>query len=186
VPRIAHIQWWSLGRCRWRDELGVGAAMCPSPVDHDACLRSAGFADFADCDDAWHQDFTTLLDDVVSLLSRFGAAVVHGLEPVPASWWDRVLRRRAPPWSPASRLELAASDDQFGTCGVEFGDPVRAAACTSDGHPIIWAWIRAGVDGGWPAYLAPLARGRPFLETALDLSTLGPPSPLHLVRGVEA
>jgi hypothetical protein len=179
VPRIERIQWMALGEWCWRETSGVAVAVWPSPVDDDACLRRAGIADFADSNAAWEADFAMLLDDVVSLLSRFGVAQVHGVEPVPTSLSDRLLRRNTPPSEPAWRLALAAGDDQFGTCDVELGNPVRAVVCTSDGHPIIWIWTDAQIETGWPKYLAPLTRGRPLEQGTIKIGVLSLPNQLR-------
>jgi hypothetical protein len=156
--------------------VGLGVAIWPSPVNADACFQAAGFTEFDDVDDAWDLDFATLVADVVALLSPLGATTVRACELVPARSLDRLLRRgNARPSTPRERLLLAAEDKMFGECEVEFGAPIRAAACTSNGHPIVWLWAR---DLDPQTWLASLARGRPLVETRIDLAQLRLPAAL--------
>ena len=151
-------------------------AIWPEPVDHDECFTRAGFRGFADSDETWNSQFQVLLDRVVQWLSSYGSPVVSGGEVAPPGPVHRLLGKKAPVLRPSERLALVAHDDQFGPCSVRFGAPARAVACTTDGHPIVWVWLRDTDGERESAQLDALSKDKPLVETRLDWDPLGPPT----------
>jgi hypothetical protein len=176
VPGIERILWSSLGTSVWSGQTGRLFAVWPAPVNHDVCFKAAGFDDFADSDEAWHMQFQSALDRAVASLSSHGAALVTRGEAAALGFIDRLLRKKATAARAAKRLGLAAYDDQFGTCCVQFGTPVRAIACTTNGHPIVWIWLGDSVTDSWSATLHAFGQDRPVAEANLNWEHLGPPA----------
>jgi hypothetical protein len=112
-------------------------ALWPSPVDHDACFRDAGFTEFADNDDAWAVRADELLDRLLAELA------VHG-EPRlatqaiqrPAPWFLRLFRR---PKDVCLReqISLAIRWDSLPACVVAFGSG-GVTLHAGNGHHIFW------------------------------------------------
>ncbi|MFH1435219.1 MAG: hypothetical protein ABIJ56_05850 [Pseudomonadota bacterium] len=146
-------------------------AIWPGPMDHDECLRSAGFADFEDSDDAWDGEFERLGHRLVTWLKRFGEpviprpggarqAVVHVLSGKPG---DSVLIRR---------ILAPAYDDRERDVIVNFGSPPVAAIRTGGSHEIFWLAVRTGEAMDREDLLEFLAEGRAVARTSLKWELL--------------
>jgi hypothetical protein len=108
------------------DEVGGAVAVWPSPVDHDVCFQAAGFTEFADTDEEWHEEFEGIVNRVIAWCTAAGQPRITrfvGIKGVP---------------NPSVRDALLASarDDQFIVSVVSFGETLTVV--TADGHPIIW------------------------------------------------
>lgn len=144
---------------RWIAGTGRLFALWPAPLDHDACLRDAGFSEFADTDDRWHRELTEMVGSLLASLGSRGAAQKRSGEyPVQANRLDEAVL-------------AAALDDNFEPCVLEFGSPPVSALRTSDGHAIFWIWL-AGAAPGFDQLLRAAARGRPVCRTSLDWTKL--------------
>jgi hypothetical protein len=135
----------------WRGQRGTLFATWPAPLDHDACFAEAGFRHFCDTDDAWDAEFDELLERVLTALGKCGATTAK---------------------NPSEKLARAAHDDRFEPCRIELGAPARALLCTSDGHPIVWVWLRDDSLDAWNDALG--AADRPTEETSLKWDRLLP------------
>jgi len=173
---IESVRWGALGDRTYHDERGCLFALWPEPVDHDACFESAGFDRFADTDRAWDAEFAIIIQDLLATLAVHGSPVVTGEPLVQHPLIGRLFRKRAPRLPLPEQIALVAHDDQFAPCHVDFGSPVRAAIHVSDGHPILWVWLRRDVANGWPGSLSALARGHTTIETTLRWEVLVPES----------
>ena len=149
--RIWRLNWGEVSDDRppWSPVSGRLFAIWPSPVDHDVCFEAAGFADFGDSDDAWHDDF----DDLVRRL-------VDSLYPVQGSSARRSVREA---------LVAAARDDNGPPCVVHCGEPRTASIRTSNGHAVLWIWM---ADGGIGRILAAVAQGREVNQTTMKWEKL--------------
>jgi hypothetical protein len=154
---IERVHWGKVGPCAWRGQKGTLFGVWPAPLDHDACFAEAGFKDFRDTDDAWEEEFEALLQRLVAAFARCGPTTSK---------------------RPAEVLARAARDDRFEPCVVELGAPPRALLSTSDGHPIVWIWLRDDAAEVWGEALG--LAGLPTVETALTWQRL---LPLRLDQG---
>lgn len=150
-------------------------ALWPEPVNHDACFEAAGFAAFGDPDAEWDAQFEAMIDAVLGHLSALGPPSYNDPERITPtrSLVSRLLRRPAPAApTPSQALVLAAENDQVGPIRVELGQPPAARVIASDGHPILWIWLRDDVAGMWPELCRVAAAGRPIATTELDWTRL--------------
>jgi hypothetical protein len=130
-------------------------------VDHDACFEAAGFTDFADSTQAWHDEFARLVSNLLAELGQAGRPrLAQGEYPT----WRARLRK-----SMADALLSAALDDNFGPCVLTFGQPPLALIRSSDGHPILWIAL---AHGDATALLAAAAKSAPPRQRLLDWSKL--------------
>jgi len=122
-------------------------AIWPGPIDFDECFQKAGFAHFADTDQAWHDDWADLIRasfDVLAL--EFGDVAFEDFVPAKqARWIPRLIekfssaRNADDTTAKALRaLYLASIDDSFGQASLSFGPDQAASLHTKDGHPILW------------------------------------------------
>jgi len=160
---------------RWMAAAGRLFALWPAPLDHDACLRDAGFDEFADTDDRWHRELAEIVGSLLASLGSRGAAQKRSGE-YPIKTPGQLGGPRPQEHDPrANRLEeavlAAALDDNFEPCVLEFGSPPVGALRTSDGHAIFWVWL-AGAAPGFDQLLRAAARGRPVCRTTLDWAKL--------------
>ena len=160
---VEKINWGQVGPARpaWADASGQLWAIWPSPVDHDACFAAAGFNEMADTDAAWDDDFSELLERLLTALKTFGEPrLVEGEYPCQGRRVSTSLREA---------LFAAATNDHFPPCIVSFGEPAQASVRTSDGHPILWLWTSEalGIDR-----LLTAAAGLPVREAALQWDAL--------------
>ncbi|PRQ08284.1 hypothetical protein [Enhygromyxa salina] len=189
----------ALGRRYMGRRRGSLFALLPAPVDADACLAEAGFADFADSEDAWDDELEALISTTVTTMTvRFGDPDVTVHEPPTHPPWLQRLdsflgglllwRSRPKPTArtPTLALQTAAQDDQppafahvgFGAAAHRHGEPHRAGVFTSDGHPIIWVWLEDSVADAWPDIAREIAGPLPCSEIDLAWERLLPSFPL--------
>jgi hypothetical protein len=156
--KISRVNWGEVGEARpsWSPVSGRLCAIWPSPVDHDQCFAAAGFTDFADSDGTWWLHFGDLVARIVGVLEPAGHAVVRTGE-TPSGVEGRQVVPQA--------LLAAATDDNFPTCLVEFGDPPRASIRTSNGHAIMWLWTADGT--AIDAVLSAMALGHEVRQLSL-------------------
>jgi hypothetical protein len=114
-------------------------AIWPSPVDHDLCFASAGFADFADSDDAWDAAFRELLERLLSAFAPRRLGLLAGAFPRQGGGSRESL---------AEALYAAARDDNRAACVVGDREPATCRLRTSAGHPLIWI-AQADSDLAW-------------------------------------
>ena len=146
-------------------------ALWPDPVDHDLCFAEAGFKGFADSDEQWDADFSMLIDDLMTCLSRVGDPVLlSGIQPVQKIGW---LRKKTA--SLQESIEYAATTDGLPPCCVGFGQPPGAQLIASDGHPLFWLYLRPPLI--FQEVLESVAGDRKVMETDLDWSILTPRVP---------
>lgn len=173
---IEAMHWGDVGDRSYQGDRGRLVALWPDPVDHDACFARAGFDRFADTDAAWDTDFAIIIQDVLAALRNYGSQVVIGEPIFQRPLIDRLLRKRVPTLALHEQIALVARDDQWAPCHVDFGSPVRAVVCVSDGHPILWIWLHQDLANAWHDHLVTIARGRTLIETTLRWDVLLPES----------
>ena len=173
---IEAIHWGDVGDRGYRGDRGRLFALWPAPVNHDVCFRNAGFDRFADTDDAWDADFAIVIQDLLAALRAHGSPVVTGEPIFRRRLIDRLLGKRVPTLALHEQLALVARDDQWLPCHVDFGEPVRAVVCVSDGHPILWIWLHQDLANAWQDHLHAIARGGTLIETTLRWEVLLPES----------
>jgi len=149
------------------DPAGRLLALIPGPADHDVCLQDAGFGDFADSDEAWQAEFSSLVAAVLDWAAPYGQArLASGAYPVWRNALGRLAGRREEP-TIVDAVVRAALDDAFAPCSVEFGDPVRVVVRTADAHPIVWVW-ELSPEQASETLVIMLASGRQTQRTRLE------------------
>ena len=155
-------------------------AIWPSPIDADACFADAGFSQFTDTDDAWDQQWRSIVADAISDLSTFGTpAIRRRIVPVTkTSLMERFCgapRHRDVHLTLIDQVVLASEDDNYPPAIVDFGNSRRITLVACDGHPVLW--IR------YNGQMAPFDRERnakawhdhEFTQFELNWSSLRPP-----------
>ena len=161
--KISRLNWGEIKgeRPLWAPSAGQLYAIWPSPVDHDLCFESAGFADFGDSDSAWDDDFAQLVQWLVDALGEAGTAMLReGEYPVAGGRARHSIR---------DALIAAATDDNFSPCMVHFGEPPTSSVRTSDGHAILWTWMAEGEIG---PVLDVVAKGREVNQMTMNWEKL--------------
>lgn len=167
--------------------LGEGRlyAVWPGPFEHDACLRKAGFTDFADSEPQWEHEFQQISGRLLDALSDFGVPNVrHGEFPdYTPSVLDRLRgligRTRVDPEPTLTDMVVAtASSDQYVACVIDFGAPARVTLRVSDGHSIFWLHL-LDPDISIDTLLSRIAEQRPIAHTSLDWRGLLSGSEIH-------
>jgi len=155
-------------------------AIWPEPVDHDACLREAGFSAFADIgvDDP---GFHSMAERLWNALAAFGAPRRKSGDAAGRSFdlWESLLttlglRPRAREASLLDCLVIPAENDQFPPRVIDFGNPSQATVVTSDGHPIFWLGLSPASKGNRDEIVRAMGDGRPCEQTKLDWKKLAP------------
>lgn len=178
-------------------ERGYMFALLPEPVDADACLSDAGFTAFADSDEKWDEDFDAIVTALIRVLEKtFGEpSVVAPTRSVEPRWWGRLssfllFQRSASNaavlnpgrLSPIAALTSAAHDDSYlEFASVEFGrssDRCDAISFASDGHPILWIWLRGEGKEEWPALSQAAAGNLPCTDVSIAWDSLVPTRPV--------
>jgi hypothetical protein len=170
--------------------LGEGRlfAVWPAPFEHDACLRTAGFTDFADSDPQWDAEFARITGRLLDALSELGVPNVrHGEFPnYTPSVLDRLRgligRTRADPEPTLADMVVAtASSDQYVACVIDFGAPARVTLRVCDGHCIFWIHL-LDPDIAIGTLLTQIAEERPSAHTKLEWRALVSGSEIHDAR----
>ena len=124
----------------------------PSTVDSDACFADAGFTEFADSDSDWDANWQTLIERVVSTLSKYGDPIIENPQTavVQTSLLDRIraVRIRDPEveLTLIEQLVLATTVKGFGQAVVNFGSEHSLTLVCGDDHPLLWVFVRDASD----------------------------------------
>ncbi|MCA9171129.1 MAG: hypothetical protein KDB23_25830 [Planctomycetales bacterium] len=155
-------------------------AIWPSPLNGDECFAQAGFTEFTETDDAWDHAWRTIIEDVISDLSRYDSPVIRQpvLPVTKSTLWERMCgasKYRDVTLTLLEQVALTTNDDRYSQVVVEFGSAPHISLVTCDGHPILWLHYLANLDpyeherslGKWRQY--------EFVQRKLDWRPLGPP-----------
>src|SRR5262249_34718391 len=81
----------------------------------------------------------------------------------------------------AALLDAAYDDSHLDFASVRFEGVKRspqALVWTSDGHPILWAWLSENAAATWSDTVAELAKGLPCVELSIAWDVLVPTRPV--------
>jgi len=159
----------------WVGPGGTLVALWPTPVDADSCFREAGFAEFADSDEQWDDEWRRVVERLLGLLGQYGQARLLNREEVcslrPRRWWEWLAFWLQPTevveLGAVDRVCLSAEDDRFGEAVMHFGDPPAVTLRTSWGHPILWVAAAPGVALSGQVLAEGIAEGRPVIRQQL-------------------
>jgi hypothetical protein len=173
-------------------------AIWPSPVDHDACFRYAGFEDFDDSDDRWAADFEAVCERLLGVLENtLGTPIIRSendfAEPRDPTFLQRLLgrtindnlhdfladfrlcRRRyiTEPRDPTflQRMLAPTENDNFHDFVADFG---LCRLRTGMGHPLIWLSWPKTIEFSVADILNAIAKSIPTTERHLDWTHMVP------------
>jgi hypothetical protein len=141
-------------------------ALWPSPVNHDACFRDAGFTEFADNDADWSIRADALLDRLLAELARHGeprlvSEPIRGAQP----WLLRPFRR-SPVVDLQRQITLPIQWDSLPDCVVAFGGQ-GATLRAGNGHHLFWLTLPAGEALDDQDLMRRIAGDEPCFQTSL-------------------
>lgn len=148
-------------------------ALWPAPVNLDECFMAAGFADFADHEQAWDDAAEALLERVLHELESHGPARLLSpplCDHVP--WYLRPFREARP----APLLQQALQPmhwDSLPHFRARFG-PGEVTLRTGNGHFLLWLTVPSAPIALHEAMVARVAAPWPATRTVLDWSPLLP------------
>ena len=167
----------------WQDS--TMHAIWPSSVDSDACFAAAGFTEFEDTDSDWDANWATLIERIVSGLSRYGEPVIQNSvsASVRTSWWDRIWSGRftdsKQDLTLVQQMVLTTTENSFETAVVGFGLEANLTLICGDGHPILWLQVKDGTDWSFSALIDAISVDCRQQRLSLDWQQLIPLSALR-------
>ena len=137
-------------------------AIWPSPVDHDACFRYAGFEDFDDSDDRWDADFEAVCERLLGVLENtLGTPIIRSENDFAAPRAPTFLQRMLAPTENDNFHDFVAD---FGLCRLR----------TGMGHPLIWLSWPKTIEFSVADILNAIAKSIPTTERHLDWTHMVP------------
>lgn len=123
-------------------------AIWPSHIDSDACFAAAGFTEFQDSDLNWDENWETLVERVLSALSRSGDVIIEN--PISTlqktSLWNRIFsgrRRKAElDLSLVQQIALTTTAKGFEQAVVSFSMEPALTLIGGDSHPLLWLLVK--------------------------------------------
>jgi hypothetical protein len=141
-------------------------ALWPSPVDHDACFREAGFTDLGDTDEYWDANADGLLTCLLEALSRYGSSHLMS-KPVEKyqSWYTRLFSK-GEVFDLRGQILLPIQRDELPDCVVGFGES-DVSLRTGGGHHLFWITMPNSEAASFPKLVQQVAASHPVARTEL-------------------